>query len=380
MTDAEILAQIREKLEKGEAVSVHWIRVEFGVGDYRARRLLRLATHGEDQPEAFLHETKVDPNAWDVERLLLNKWGAPGQEQKQIKVWLRRKEDDTLEEIKRSLADNPPIRRVEPAKAGSKLALLSIFDLHVGMLAWGREVGENYDTNVALERMFAGASYLLNQLPNDTERIIIPVGNDILHADTHDNTTTAGTRVDVDSRWQKAFTEVASALIRGPISWAAEIAPVHIVIVPGNHDYQRAFYLGEVLKWYYEGRGLSVSVDNSPRLRKYVSWGKVLLGFTHGAWVKVDALPMIMAQEAAQEWGRTLWREWIIGHFHRKREVRYVPTIEHGGVRVRVMPALTSTDAWHYQQGFVGGQPEATLTIYDSEVGPISDWYWRLAP
>lgn len=376
MEDKEILRIAAERLASGQRVSKTWLRETFGLGDYRARRLMReLAKHS--QPQAFLHETGIDPNAWDVERILVNKWGAPGEEQKQIKVWLYRKEDSALDEIKQSLANNPPILRVEQGRPDNLLALLSIFDLHVGMLAWHAESGENYDTRIALEHLHNAASYLIGRIPKEVKQIVIPIGNDILHADTHDNTTTAGTRVDVDSRWQRAFVETASTLIRGPISWAAEVAPVHIVVIPGNHDYQRAFYLGEVLRWYYEGRGLPVSVDNAPRLRKYITFGRNLLGFTHGAWVKPDALPMIMAQEASEAWGSTKWREWIIGHFHRKKEMRYTPTMESGGVRIRVMPTLASPDAWHYQQGFVGGVREATLTLYDANIGPVADFYWR---
>ena len=375
-TDGEILEAIRQKLANGEGVSAKWLRRTFGIGPQRAKRLLRESIQRRE-PEAFLQETGIPPNEWDVERLLVNKWGVPGAEQKQIKVWLTRKQDEVLEEIGRSLRDNPPISRVEPDPREGDCALLSLFDLHVGMLAWGKEVGRNYDTHEALDRLFKGAAYLLGQIKEPVSKIILPIGNDLLHADTHTGTTTAGTRVDIDSRWQKAFTEVVSALIRGPIAWAAEVAPVRILIVPGNHDYQRAFYLGEVLRWYYEGRELPVEVDNSPRLRKYVSFGRVLLGFTHGDWVKPDTLPLIMAQEAAEEWGRAVWREWVIGHFHRRREMKYVPTAEYGGVRVRVMPALAATDAWHYQHGFVGGWPEATLTLYDPQAGPIADWYWR---
>ena len=117
-------------------------------------------------------------------------------------------------------------------------------------------------------------------------------------------------------------------------------------------------------------------MDNSPRLRKYNRRGDVLLGFTHGAWVKTNQLPLIMANEASQDWAGSVWREWLLGHFHRKREMAWNSTEESGGVRLRILPSLAAPDAWHYQQGFVGGIKEGTLSLY-SNAGLWADYYAR---
>jgi len=382
MTDKEIIAWIfAHRKARGDWPGTKTIRRRLGIGYKRALRLLSAAKASAEearQPEAFLSEMGVAPE-YRVERMLINKWGAPGRESKQIKVWLRTDADEfaLAEKLRASLERNPAVLRRPDLEPGELFAVLSLPDLHVGMLAWYRETGENYDTEIALGRMNAAAANLLSRLSGlRVGEIVFPIGNDIFHADTHENTTTAGTRVDVDSRWQRAFQMMAEALIKGPISWAAEIAPVHVVVVPGNHDYQRAFYLGEVMRWYYEGRGLPVEVDNSPRLRKYYRRGKVLLGFTHGAWVKANQLPLIMATEAPQDWAEAVWREWLLGHYHRKREMAWNSTEEVGGVRLRVLPSLATPDAWHYQQGFVGGIREGTLSLY-SDDGLWADYYAR---
>jgi hypothetical protein len=381
MTDKEIAAWILAyRKAKGDWPGTHTIRRRLGVGYKRALRLLSAAkaSEGTYQPEAFLAEMGVAPE-YRVERMLVNRWGAPGRESKQIKVWLKTDADELVlaEKLRASLEENPAVLRRPDLEPGELFAVLSLPDLHVGMLAWHREAGENYDTEIALGRMNAAAAGLLSRLSGlRVGEIVFPVGNDVFHADTHENTTTAGTKVDVDSRWQRAFQMVTETLIRGPVSWAAEIAPVRVVIVPGNHDYQRAFYLGEVMRWYYEGRGLPVEVDNSPRLRKYYRRGKVLLGFTHGAWVKTAQLPLIMATEAPRDWAESAWREWLLGHYHRKREMTWNSTEEMGGVRLRVLPSLATPDAWHYQQGFVGGIREGTLSLY-SNAGLWADYYAR---
>ncbi len=380
--EAEIIAWAQEHYKlTGKWPGTPRIKKLFKVGYNVAIRALnsaKVAAGVPKQPDAFLAEVGMSPD-YQVERVLVNKWGEPGKEQRQIKVWLKSgaNEAELVERIRASLEENPTILRRPALKDGEVFAVLSLPDLHVGMLSWHSETGENYDTEIALRRMREAAANLLSRLPGlGVSEIIFPIGNDIFHADTHFNTTTSGTRVDVDSRWQKAFQLVAESLIRGPISWAAEIAPVRIIIVPGNHDYQRAFYLGEVMRWYYIGRNLPVEVDNSPRLRKYYRRGKVLLGFTHGAWVKANQLPLIMANEVPQDWANSVWREWLLGHYHRKREMVWNATEESGGVRLRVLPSLAAPDAWHYQQGFIGGVKEATLSLY-SNGGLWADHYAR---
>jgi len=382
MTDKEIITWILAYHKaRGKWPSVRTLRRQLSIGYERALRLLsktRVSAEETQQPDAFLSEIGVAPG-YQVERLLVNKWGAPGRENKQIKVWLRTdiNELELAERLRASLEKNPMVLRRPDLEPGELFAVLSLPDLHVGMLAWRQEVGEQYDTETALERMNTIASSLLSRLSGlRVSEIVFPIGNDLFHTDTHENTTTTGTRVDVDSRWQKTFQVVAEALIKGPVAWAAEIASVRVVVVPGNHDYQRAFYLGEVMRWYYEGRGLSVEVDNSPRLRKYYRRGDVLLGFTHGAWVKTNQLPLIMANEAPKDWAASVWREWLLGHFHRKREMAWNSTEEVGGVRLRVLPSLAVPDAWHYQQGFVGGIKEGTLSLY-SNAGLWADYYAR---
>ena len=43
--------------------------------------------------------------------------------------------------------------------------------------------------------------------------------------------------------------------------------------------------------------------------------------FTHGSEEKRDSLPMLMANERKELWAETKFREWHLGHMHRKKEL-----------------------------------------------------------
>lgn len=131
--------------------------------------------------------------------------------------------------------------------------------------------------------------------------------------------------------------------------------PTTIIVVPGNHDKERSFCLGDSFECWYRNNDY-VKVQNNPQTRKYLEFGNNLIGFTHGSEENVGDLPQIMATEAAEAWSRTVYREWHIGHHHRKRQTHHIPVREEQGVRVRTFPSLAASDAWHAQKGYVGNQ------------------------
>ncbi len=96
--------------------------------------------------------------------------------------------------------------------------------------------------------------------------------------DTAGNTT-RGTRQDNDSRWQKMYTVGVELLVKA-IDILAQIAPVDVFVVPGNHDKQSSYYAMMYLSAYYK-EVEAIEIDTSPKTRKYREFGKCLIGFSH---------------------------------------------------------------------------------------------------
>jgi hypothetical protein len=310
---------------------------------------------------------QVDTRVWEVDRHVINRWevGARGPTGEiltsplwQIKVWLKRRLlERRLDEIFQKLLaefrkEAPERRELPPPCTGQGMLELSIMDLHLGKLAWGEETrGRDYNAEVA-QRMFWDA---LEDLVGKASgfkpaKFLLVVGNDFYNTDILGRTTTAGTVQDEMLRSFDSFAKGRSLIVKA-IKWLRERAPVQVVVVSGNHDTQRTYYLGEVLNAFFHNTA-GVTIDNGPSQRKYVAWRNNLIGFTHGCHEKHQSLPMLVANEQPAAWATAQYKAWHLGHYHSKSCKIFYPYAEHQSVLVKVVPSLCPPDAWHASMGY----------------------------
>jgi hypothetical protein len=270
-----------------------------------------------------------------------------------------------------------PIRRARPRSPN--LMVLDLFDVHFGKLAWARESGQDYDLRIA-ERVFREAfEDLLDQaVGREVAEILVPVGNDFFHIDSPRNETTSGTRVDTDGRYAKIIEAGEIGLI-DLVSRARAIAPVKVIHVPGNHDRTASWHACRTL-WAYFHRSPDVAVDFDPSPRKYHAFGRHLIGFTHGNEEKLDSLPRIMTTEAKAAFAASDYQEFHRGHFHCKREYRFLSVDTVDGMIVRNLCSLSATDAWHHLKGYVGGRRAAEAYFYDAASGNVANALVEIRP
>jgi len=347
--------------------------------------------------EQLLKATKVDLTVWEVERHVINKWEVAMKEKSksgritpiveplwQIKIWLKRKAPQVVG-LQAVLSDfleraaGVPVRPRAPHLApikGGCLAELDLFDLHYGKLCWAAETGESYDIKHA-ERVFKEAVLRLRDscLPYGISRFLLPVGNDFLNVDNAARTTTAGTPQDEDGRWQRTFRGGLDLFIWA-IDTLLEKGPVDIVAVPGNHDFERLYYLVCALSCQYRNTP-QVTIDNRPTVRKYVEFGNTLLGFTHSDKELDKNLPLIMAVEQKHAWGRVKFREFHCGHIHHDRQRDFQPLLDHLGVTVRWLRALSAADAWHVGKGYRAHRG-STAFVHHPERGLVAELKFNL--
>ena len=196
-------------------------------------------------------------------------------------------------------------------------------------------------------------------------------GNDFLNTDHLGRTTTAGTPQDEAIRYQESFLRGRQLLVRA-IDRLRQIAPVQVVMVTGNHDTQRLYYLGDVLEAWFRNTK-DVAVDNSPRQRKYFRYHGNLIGFTHGHNEKHFDLPLLLATEQPEGWAASRHREFHLGHFHSRKHKMFVPSFDRAGVLVRILPSLCPPDAWHSAMGY-NARLAAEALYFDPEQGCVANF------
>lgn len=349
--------------------------------------------------KGLLEACEVDTNLWQVKHHIVNKWDvtswkngfAERRQNWQVKAFLEKKLNEfdgrSAAEIFGELVKEykPP---VFPAPAPNfdmladvdenNLLEICIFDLHLGKLAWGVETGENFDLKIASERFINAIHKLLNRVRGYSyNKILFPIGNDFFNVDNLHGTTTAGTPQHDDVRWQKSFDSGSELLVNGINLLKQQGVPIDVVVIPGNHDFERSFYLGAFLKAWFRNDP-QVNVDNGPSPRKYYNFGNVLLGFTHGKYERESGLPMLMAteKESIKYWEKSQFREWHLGHIHRKASNKYsfkygkdVEVAENFGITTKYLSSLTGTESWHHKKGFVGAIKAADAFIWNDENG-----------
>ena len=288
--------------------------------------------------------------------------------------------DKFKRELLETLAvDSPYPKPMQYTDTGNHLLEINIFDLHLGKLAWSPETGDNYDHKIAQNRFFeAIENFISVAKAHKIERILFPYGNDFFNSDNDYPypMTTAGTPQENDLRWQKMF-KVGREMIIMAVNRLKEVAPVVLLGVPGNHDFQKTFYLGDVLDVKYENDP-DVFVDNSPTTRKYYRYGKNLIGFIHGRQSDVpeQRLLHLMPMEVPELWAQTKYREWHCGDIHHKKVIKTKGEEDHFGINIRYMRSLKGTDEWENQKGWKGsiGGAEAYLWHHDNGLINITNF------
>jgi hypothetical protein len=270
---------------------------------------------------------------------------------KKIQVALKTLKQEMMEECKKFSFKYANINYV---KVKEKFMLEpDIPDLHFGKQTWREESGEDYDIKIAEKIAVDTIDDLLSQTQYYSfDKILFPIGNDYFNVNSKLNTTVNNTAQDEDTRSAKTFVAGRKLAIK-MIDRLSLVAPVDVIIVPGNHDEERVFYMGDALEcWYHNCK--NVTVNNKAMKRKYYSYGKNLIGFTHGSEEKLEKLPLIMSLEQKELWASSTFREWQTGDKHHKEELKTsMREKEIQGVMVRILKSLTASDAWHFSKGFL---------------------------
>ena len=250
---------------------------------------------------------------------------------------------DLIEDLQNYIPKFPKLERVENSE--SYLLVIDPADIHIGKLCSAFESGESYNNQIAVQRVLSGVRGILNKVSSfHIDKILFIGGNDILHIDNPQRTTTSGMPQDTDGMWHSNFL-IAKQLYTDVLEMLLTVADVHFTFNPSNHDYTNGFFLAQVIETYFKNSE-NITFDCSIAHRKAFQYHNNLIGTTHGDGAKQMDLPLLMAVEYPNEWSKTKHRYIYTHHVHHKTSKDYA------GITIESLRSPSGTDSWHHRNGY----------------------------
>jgi len=321
----------------------------------------------EKDPDELVQEALQKRRATFYRKFEKEKWK---EVQKEANKW-REFEDNVLARVLEVVRDKKPapIHRLNIKTAKSPYAaVVGLSDFHWGKYS-DEENGEHFNREIARRRLFSCTEDAISRMSQfgAPEKIIVPIGSDFLHIDNDAGTTTRGTPQDNDGNFYSIL-ETACTLMEEWIESLRQVAPVHLVLMNGNHDRAMGYVILLYLRAFFR-HAPDVTVSDKTTPRQYVAYGNNLIGFAHGDGVsKTKDLSGHMAREAAADWAVCPKRTIYTGHLHYEKtetDVAY-------GVTRRQLPSLSGPDRWHARSGYVGSPKSLPIYVHDRERGVVA--------
>ena len=321
----------------------------------------------EKDPDELVQEALQKRRATFYRKFEKEKWK---EVQKEANKW-REFEDNVLARVLEVVRDRKPapIHRLNIKTAKSPYAaVVGLSDFHWGKYS-DEENGEHFNRKIARHRLFSCTEDAISRMSQfgAPEKIIVPIGSDFLHIDNDLGTTTRGTPQDNDGNFYSIL-ETACTLMEEWIESLRQVAPVHLVLMNGNHDRAMGYVILLYLRAFFR-HAPDVTVSDKTTPRQYVAYGNNLIGFAHGDGVsKTKDLSGHMAREAAADWAVCSKRTVYTGHLHYEKtetDVAY-------GVTRRQLPSLSGPDRWHARSGYVGSPKSLPIYVHDRERGVVA--------
>jgi hypothetical protein len=324
----------------------------------------------DDLELARLHKINLDKykisNYWTKQK-------SNGKFTSSVFATLKKPKDYTAEDFAKFLESYEPkvihIDKADIEKGCEEVDVeVSIADFHLAKKTLEEETLEDKKVQY-LKTLYDLIEKVTNSFSINT--VVFPISNDFFHTDNYQNQTTAGTPQDVLTGYDNEY-EVGFDLLVTAINFLRAMSEhVEVVLVQGNHDRTKSFYLAHALEVFFHG-SKDVSFQREHSTTKSVVLGNTFIGYHHGN-CKIDDLPLLFATgKDSFDFGAAKYREVHTGdkHHYMAKEVK--------GVRIQQMPSLSGTDRWHADHNFVHSIRAGLALIYHPNHGKIGEFESRI--
>jgi hypothetical protein len=323
----------------------------------------------------LVKKCKIDLDKWEIVKYTQNYWGNEKYPCWQVKAELRPKRAKESEIIEKLLenykASYKPLSKrdilLNDNFGRPCAAFIDLTDFHLDRLTLDKDTlakrtGEYYKVvDTLLYRAYRFA-YL--------QEIAYVIGSDFFNADNYFGSTTKGTPQDVNSTWYESYEAGFDLQVRTINKLKQFCDRLHVILIMGNHDRTKSFYMAHALEKYFSSDP-NIVFDRAPKNRKVYVFGNTFQGLHHGD-CRIKELPLIFAKEYRELWGKCAFHEIKVGdkHFYYEQEI--------SGVRIKQLPSLAGPDRWSDNNNYVNNTRAGICNIYDFEKGRIAEFEERI--
>lgn len=324
--------------------------------------------------EDLLKAHGYDPLIWKIVKHQSSKWNSGPSILMASKILVKQR--NILEGSPKNIIDKinqslklPRIGFVDSKLKfnNEKLLVIPISDLHYGLLAEDNTSGNEYNMEVAEQRVKEYIKTTVENINKDSiTKVLISFGNDYFNCDNVQGTTNRGTPQDNEASYTTIFDKgvnLGISLVDYLLHVFDKKVKIDVISVQGNHDLQSSHAMSLALYYNYKNDDrVTVDVYSDEKSRYYYRFGQNLIGFGHET--KIKNCHQIMSSEC-KDWSNFQYRTMFLGHLH-KEEV-----LDTGALVVRRLPILSGRSKWSETQGY-DSHPRAQSFVFDKNRGLVN--------
>jgi hypothetical protein len=317
--------------------------------------------------DELIVKCKIDTEKWEITKYVQNYWGNGEHPHWQVKAWLGKKSTEQIfqDSFVDFLASYKPVSQevMRPKFAEYKFPAMLIInkqDSHLNKY----DIDGNNNINDRLASIIYKLELIANQaqLSNNLDQITYIIGSDEFNSE-FTGATTKGTPQTNTHTFHDSFNFICDHEILVITMLLQYAENVNVIYVAGNHDEFVGWHMVTWLKAFFKNTE-RVNFDNSPKYRKYVSYGGSAMMFNHGDAIKPAKLAALFPIEYREGW--SFHSNFYIFTGDKHHEVSH----DFNGIKFYQIPAFSNAKSlWDDKNGHTMSKAEVTGFLIEQGSG-----------
>jgi hypothetical protein len=317
--------------------------------------------------DELIEKCHIDTEKWEITKYVQNFWGNGNNPHWQVKAWLGKKSTEQVfqDAFVDFLASYQPVSqevmgpKFVPEKPNGML-VINKQDSHLNK--W--DVDGDNDVTSRMAKIMYKVDVIATQaqLSNNLEEITYIIGSDEFNSE-YTNATTKGTPQQNTHTYHTSFEYICNHEVLMITMLLQHAKHVNVVYVAGNHDEFVGWHMVNWLQTYFRNTD-RLTIDDSPKYRKYVSYGNSALMFNHGDAIKPAKLAALFPIEYRDQW--SFHHNFYIFTGDKHHEVSH----DFNGIKFYQIPAFSNAKSlWDDKNGHTMSKGEVTAFLIDQAEG-----------